>query len=126
MAKLQLTSNEIKNLLKKAKKAEQELNTIFRTQDSIANKIEQLKNQINRMEEKNKTIVLEKKALKEFSKKDKPLAVVTVAKAITQDTIIEGQHSSIVLREDVSRCKIQELALTEEGLQFYEMNISEL
>jgi len=126
LSKLQLTSNKIRKLLVTAKETEQELNTIFKTQDRIVNKIEQLKNHINRMKEKNKTLVLEKKALKEFSKKDKPLAVVTVAKTITQDTIIKGPHASIVLREDVSRCKIQELDLTEEGLQFHEMNISDL
>jgi len=125
-AKVQLTSNNIKKLLVTAKETELELNTIFKTQDRIVNKIEQLKNQINRMKEKNKTLMLEKKALKEFSKKDKPLAVVTVAKTITQNTIIKGPHASIVLGDDISRCRIQELDLTEEGLQFHEMNISDL
>jgi len=126
MAKFHQASNEIKKLTKSAKEAEQELNTIFETQDHIANKIQRLKEQIKILEEKNKALVIEKKALKEFSKKDKPVPVVTVAKTITQDSIIKGPHSFIVLKEDTSRCKIQELGSQEESIQFYEMNISDL
>jgi len=119
-------TKEIKKIVDKAKIAEQELNTIFGTQDNIAKKIEQLKDQNSILEEKNKNYVIEKKALKDFSKKASPQPVVTVAKTITQDTIIKGPHSSIIIKEDTSRCKIQELASGEEGVRFYEMNISDL
>ena len=106
--------------------AEKELNAIFKTQDDIANETEGLKNQINLLEEKNKTYVIEKKALKEISIKDKPQPVITVAKTITQDSIIKGPHTSIILKEDSSRCKIQELTAQGEDRQFYEINISDL
>lgn len=124
--KLKQVLNEIRKLIEQAKVAEQELNTIFETQDRIANEIEQIKNKINQLEEKNKTHVIEKKALKEFSKKEAPLAIVTVAKTITQDSSIKGPHSSIILKEDKSRCRIHELASQENGLQFYEMIFSDL
>ena len=123
--KLKQVLNEIRKLIEQAKTAEQELNTIFETQDRIANEIEQIKNKINRLEEKNKKQVIEKKALKEFSDKTAPQAVVTVAKSIIQDSSIKGPHSSITLKEDRARCKILELALQENGLQFYEMIISD-
>ncbi|MCD4721106.1 MAG: FapA family protein [Desulfobacula sp.] len=119
-------TKKIKKLNEKAKIAEKELNTIFETQDKIADQIEQIKNQIAVMEGKNKNLVIEKKALKEFSKKDRPQAVVTVAKTITQDSIIRAPHSSIILKEDASRCKIQETGSDEEGIPLYEMNILDL
>lgn len=125
-AKIQQASNGIKKLFKKAKEAEQELNAIFKTQDSIANKTIQLKDQIKRIEENNKALVLEKKALKEFSKKDPPSAIVTVANTITQNSIIKGPHASLILREDTSRCRIQEIVIDEEGLRLHEMKISDL
>ncbi|MCD4677299.1 MAG: FapA family protein, partial [Desulfobacula sp.] len=126
LVKVQQISNEIKKLIAAAKDAEKQLNTIFETQDKIANETAQFKDQIKVLEDQTKNHVIEKKALKEFSKKDKPLPVVTVAKTITQDSIIKGPHSSIILKEDASRCKIQELASQGESLQFYEMNISDL
>jgi len=119
-------TKEIKNLNQKAKIAEQELNTIFQTQDKIAKQIEQIKNQITIWEGKNKNLVIEKKALEAFSKKDRPMPIVTVAQTITQDSIIRAPHSSIILKEDASRCKIQEIASDEEGGKFYEMNILDL
>jgi len=119
-------SPEIKKLLEKAKIAEKKLNTIFETQDNIAKQIEKLKDQIILLEEKNKSHVIEKKALKDFSEKDKPLPVVTVSKTITQSSTIKGPCSSIVLKEDMSRCKIQELASEQESSHSYEMNISDL
>ena len=89
---------EMKKRNEKTKNAEQELNTIFQTQNKIAKQIEQIKNQITVWEVKNKNLVIEKKTLKEFSKKDSPLPVVTVAKTITQDSIIRAPHSYIMLK----------------------------
>ncbi|MBU1344775.1 MAG: DUF342 domain-containing protein, partial [Proteobacteria bacterium] len=124
--KLQQISKDIQKLIDRAKDAEKELNTIFETQDSIANEIERLKNQINLSEETNKKLVLERKALKDFSKKNTPIAIVSIAKTITQDSIVRGPHASIILKEDTSRCKIQELASQDEGIKFHEMTISDI
>jgi len=124
--KLQQASSEIKKLNTDAETAEKELNNIFKTQDNIAHKTERLKDQINLLEEKNKKYVNEKKALKEFSIKDKPLPVISVAKTITQDSVIKGPHTSLILKEDTSRCKIQELSVQEEGRQFHDMSISDI
>jgi uncharacterized protein len=115
----------IKNLQTNAKKAEQELNKIFERQDDIEKKIGGIKDQIKLVEENNKTLILEKKALMNFAKKEKPLPVVTIAKTIAQDTMIKGPRSSLILKEDASRCKIQELAVDQDGISFYEMTISD-
>lgn len=126
MAKLQQISNEIKKLNKAARYSEQKLNTIFETQDNIAKKIERIKSQIKLIEGKNKEFVIEKKALKEYSKKNRPRALVTIAKTIIQESTIKGPHSSTIIKEDMSRCKIQELSSAEDGIRFYEMNIADL
>lgn len=124
--KLQEASQNIKKLLERAKAAEKALNTIFDTQDKLANQIEKLKKDIAHIEEANKVLIERKKGLTEFSKKEKPEAVVTVAKSIMADTIIKGPHTSLILKENRSRCKIQETALIEDSLTFHEMIISDL
>ncbi|MCP4671148.1 MAG: DUF342 domain-containing protein, partial [Desulfobacula sp.] len=101
------SSMEILKLEKQAKLAELELNKIFEAQDKIAQDIDHLKEQVNLLEEKNKTFMLEKKALQEFSKKERPKPIVTIAQSIAQDTIIKGPYSSMILKNDASRCKIQ-------------------
>jgi len=116
---------EIKKLEKQAKNAELELNKIFEAQDKIANDIDRLKKEVSIAEEKNKTFIREKKALKEFAKKDKPKPVITIAKTISQDTMIKGPNSSLILKEDASRCTIQELAKGDDSVQFHEMTISD-
>ncbi len=124
--KLQEAANSIRKLADLAKAAEKALNGIFDTRDKLANQIEMLKAKINRAEEKNKTLVLGKQALTNFSKKDEPAAVLTVAKTIMVDTLIKGPHTSLVLKEDRSRCRIQELAINENGMNYHEMIISDL
>ncbi|MCF6246807.1 MAG: FapA family protein [Desulfobacula sp.] len=126
MIKLTQASNEIKNLVEKAKTAENELNVIFENQDNIARRIEQIKNQLALLEEKNKAFVLEKRALKEFAKKHSPVPFISAVKTIAQGTVIKGPHSSIIIREDKSGCKIQELESQQEGIQFFEMVFSDL
>lgn len=37
-----------------------------------------------------------------------------------------GPNSSIILKEEISRCKIQEFGSDEEGIPLYGMNISNL
>ncbi len=125
-AQIQLVSDEIKTIRHTAQTAEKELSTIFENQDKIAADIQMFKNQLKTLEGKNKTLVREKKALKIFEQKQNPLPVVTVSKTIVQNTIIKGPHSSIILFEDRSKCKIQELGSNESGMDLFEMTFSEL
>ncbi len=125
-AQLPLVKAEIKNINETAKNAEKELNDIFETQDRIANDIQTLQNQLLALEKENKTQVQAKKALKTFEEKEKPEPVISVAKTIIQGNIIKGPHSTMVLSEDKSRCKIQELRSQETGLNLFEMTISDL
>ncbi|SDU61252.1 flagellar assembly protein A [Desulfobacula phenolica] len=118
------TSTKIEKLIEAVKNSEQELNTAFKIQDKIADKIEQIKTQLTEMEEKNKQLVIKKTALKEFSKKDITRALVTIAKTITQNSAIMGPNSSIIIKEDISRCKIQEIVSSANDGKLHEMNIS--
>ena len=118
-------SMEIKKLQNQAQKAEEELNIIFEAQDKIANDIKRLKEQVNLAQEKTKAFVLEKKALSNFANKEKPIPTVNIAQTIVQDTMIKGPNSSLILKDDTSRCKIQELAVDYDGVNSYEMTISD-
>ena len=124
--KLQEATNSIQKLVDLAKAAEKALNLIFDTQDKLAGRIEQLKVNINRAEEKNKALVLSKQALADFSKKNEPAAVLTVAKTIMADTLVKGPQTSLVLKEDRSRCRIQEISVNEDNMNYHEMMISDL
>jgi uncharacterized protein len=126
VAGLQKASIQLKKLSKIAETAEQELNKIFETQDLYANQIYQLKEQTTHIENQNKRDVLEKKGLKEFADKTSPLPRILINKKITQDNAIFGPNTSITIREDLSRCQIQEKAMMEEGQYFYEMDITDL
>ena len=125
-AQSQLILKEIDTLRQAAKDAEKELNAIFEIQDNIAGDIEKLKTQLALFEEKNKALVLEKRALAAFARKEKPLARVSVSKTITQGTLITGPCSTLKLKEDRSRCKIQEIKQAGDLIELYEMSISDL
>jgi hypothetical protein len=124
--KLQAATDEIQRLLDRAKAAEKALNGIFDSQDKLANQIEQLKAKLNQIEHKNKALVLEKQALTDFSKKDEPVPALTVAKTIMVDTLVKGPQTALILKEDRSKCKIQEVAVNENGMNYHEMMISDL
>ncbi len=126
LTKLHEASNTIKKLKEKALNAEKELNTIFKTQDKIAKDIEELKEQVQRYEKKNKAFVIQKKALKEYSMKEPAKASVSIAKTITQGSSIKGPGSSMFLSENKSRCKILEIISEEEGTMISEMQITDL
>lgn len=123
---LSQSSQQLKALQQKAAAAEKELDDIFKTQDNIANEIERLKGQIEKFELENKKWVNQKKALKEFSDKDKARPQLTVSKTITQDTVIRGPSSSKILKDDQSRCKIMELAIDQDGIMVHEIQITDL
>ncbi len=125
LKKLQETADLIRKLLDRAKLAEKALNAIFETQDKLAAQIEKLKTDMARIEGKAKALTLEKQALADFSNKDIPEAVLKVGKTITVDTIVKGPHSSIVLKEDRARCKIHEITVNENNMNYHEMIISD-
>lgn len=118
-------SSRIRALENKAKQAEQELNHIFEKQDQIASEIEAVKDRIRLSEEKNKKLVQKKRALKEFSAKEHPRVVLTVARKICQDESIKSPNASLFIKEDASRCKIMELATELNGMMTYELVITD-
>lgn len=125
-AGLQKASIQLKKLSKTAETVEQELNKIFETQDLYAKQINQLKEQMSHIENQNKRDVLEKKGLKEFADKTPPLPRILINGKIIGDTTIYGPNASLTIREDLSRCRIQETAMAEDGQYFFEMNITDL
>jgi len=109
-----------------AKSAEQELNEIFDIQNRFAKQISDFKALVEHLEKTNKNLVLKKKGLKAFSEKTKTIPKVTVTKSIAQDTVIAGPNVRHTMKEDRKRCQIMETGVSEEGLRFFEMEITDL
>lgn len=126
IAAAQKVNDKIKKKNKQAQHAEEDLNKIFDLQDQIAIESKTVKDQIEVFEEKNKKLVLEKRALKKYAEKEKPVPVLTVSKDIVVGTIIKGPHSSIILSGDNSRCRIQEIMSQENGIRLYDMKTDDL
>lgn len=124
--KLKKAADQIKALTAKAKQAEDDLNAVFETQDDIAGRINALKEQISMLEELNKKLVLEKNAIKKFSQKTEPVPSVSISRTITQDTSVKGMHSSIIVREDRSKCRISEIKTGADGMNYYELVFTDL
>ena len=77
--------------------------------------------------EKIKSLEEEKETLKQFLQTNSPLPIMTVAKTIIQDSVVQGPHASVIIKEDISRCRIHETALEEDDeIIGYEMKISDL
>ena len=123
--RVQQITDEIKAIRQTAAQAEKELNAVFEIQDTIAGNIQAHKTQLAFLEENNKALVQEKKALLVFSQKESPLPLVSVAKTIVQDTVVIGPHSKLILREDRSRCRIQETRLPDNTSNLFEMAVSD-
>lgn len=109
-----------------AEHAEQELNSIFNTQDRYAREIERLKIKVDMAEETNKTLVLKKKGLRAFAEKKQPDPTITATGKVNPDTSVMGPNAALTLREARSRCKISERIINEDGLQLFEMEVSDL
>lgn len=122
--KVKKIENTISDYEKKAEKAENQINALFERQDLIAEKISERKKRISKFRTDIAELEKEKEGLNEYSKKDSPVSRVTVNKRAAAGTRIEGPNSSLILKDDVSRCKIEELGKMEDGvLKFYEMEI---
>ncbi|WDP92591.1 MAG: DUF342 domain-containing protein [Desulfobacter sp.] len=117
---------DVKKLSASLKRTDEELTAIFNIQDSHARQIEKYKATMDEIETDNKTLVLKKKGLRDYSKKMESHPAVTVNKSITQETVIMGPNITLTLTEDRKRCRIQEQQIEEDGLHHYRMEISEL
>lgn len=110
MAALQKVSEAIKGIQRKARKAEEDLNNGFDRQDKITLEISQKKGKIKTLEELNKSLLDEKKRLREFSRRKTAHPEVTVAKKIESGTRIFAANSSLILHNASSRCRIREFS----------------
>lgn len=125
---LKKMSNTVSDLRKRVTKAEQDINRAFARQDAIEKEIKEKKDQIKAIEEINKHLVIEKRGLIEFSSKHAAQPIVKATKKIMPGTVIEGPHSKLKVKDELSRCKIQEISRGEEGSGnfYYEMEIMNL
>ncbi|MCG8640714.1 MAG: FapA family protein [Desulfobacterales bacterium] len=117
------TTAAIKSLKKKVDRANNTENQIVKRLDTIGAEMELLKNKIHQSEEKNVSYMTEIKRLKECKKKRKSNPVVVVGKTIVQGTKIASPNSSLVLKEDQSRCTIREVKNEQDNVSFYQLQV---
>uniref|UniRef100_UPI004055AC49 FapA family protein n=1 Tax=Candidatus Electrothrix sp. TaxID=2170559 RepID=UPI004055AC49 len=108
-------SKAIKELEKKAKRAEADINAGFARQDAIAGEITKYRKQIAEYAKITEELSREKDTLLAFSNKEEPLPKVTVARKIESRTQIFGAASAIILKRSYTKCHIQEILRNKEG-----------
>ena len=118
--------SDIRALSKELNHMDNELNNIFEIQDTYAKTIENHKAAIEKIENRNKAIVLKKKGIREFARKTQAVPTIKVQRSITQETMIVGPNSTLTLKQDRGRCRIHEKAIEEDGRHSFIMEISEL
>jgi len=123
----QALKNEITKLEKKAVDAEKMVENALDRQDEIVEEIKIKEKEIENIEAKNIVFVNEAKGLKEYSEKSNALARVIVNGKITSGTKIEAQNSSMTVRNDATRCRIEETNAGEDGnAEYPELFLSNL
>jgi len=123
---VQKANKTIIELKNQSARAGIKLNRLFELQDSLGIKIDALTEKVRILEEKNIDFMIEKKNLQELREKNTPDPKVSVSQTIIQGTKITGPHSSLILSQDQSKCKIEETKKEEDMMQYYEMSIIDL
>ncbi|MFH1154117.1 MAG: FapA family protein [Pseudomonadota bacterium] len=126
---LKVLIRTVKALNEKALEAQKELDQAFARQDRIAYEIDEEKQVIEDIEEDNKVLVVKKKALHELAQRNPPRPLITVGKKIMAGTVVEAIHSMIKIKEDTSRCRIQEVQRggeEEGGSVYFELQVNPL
>lgn len=123
-AEIQIIKQEIEKLEEDVIKAEKEVEHALDNQDKIVDYIKIKESMIEKLEEKNIGFINKKKALSEYSEKNEISAKLIVNGKLISGTRIEGQSSSLTIRDDTSRCKIVEIGIGSEGVvEYYEMQL---
>ncbi len=124
---VQALKKGVQELEGKAVDAEKMVENALDQQDIIADQIKIKEKEIEKREEVNIGFVNEIKALRECSEKNDILARVIVNGKVTAGTRVEGQNSSLTVRDDSVRCKIEEIGMGSEGaVSYYDMLLTNL
>ncbi len=126
MAGIAKAKAAVNKLSRTADEAEKELDRIFTVQDESAKQIDNLKQAVERIELANKKKVLDKKQIGKYSSDTQALARIDIHKTLIQGTLVQGPNASLSPRENLSRCRIEEILVQTEGQQYHEMGISDL
>jgi uncharacterized protein (DUF342 family) len=122
-------SKMVKKLHVAARMAEEGLDRAFHRQDVLVGEIQKRKDQIALVEDENRSLDDERKALVVFSEKAEALPQVIVARRALPETTIEGPNTLLRLKKIVSRSRIAEVRQEGDGaggVLFFEMAVSSL
>ncbi|ACN16818.1 conserved hypothetical protein [Desulforapulum autotrophicum HRM2] len=120
-------SNMVKKLHVAARRAEEGLDRAFHLQDVLVEKIRKKKHQIALIEDQNRSLIDEKKAMTAFLEKAEALPRVIVAQKARPETFIEGPNTQIRLKNIISKSRIVEVRRDgDDGVLFFEMVVSNL
>ncbi len=127
MSAYQKVSKTVEEIQKNATEAEEKINQGFERQDEMEMEISQKKGRIKEFIDENNGFEDEKKRLREFSERDKPLPEIKVAGKAESGTKCFAQNSALTLYNSSSHCRIKEIAKSHDGvggIQFYDMEIT--
>jgi uncharacterized protein (DUF342 family)/DNA-binding response OmpR family regulator len=128
MAAYQKVAKTVKEIRRNAKEAEETINEGFEKQDAIEMEISQKRKRANELLEENKGFEDEKRRLREFSERQKPLPEVKISGKAESGTKFFAENSSLTLYKSTSHCRIKEIAKSHGGaapdVQFYDMEIT--
>ncbi len=122
-------SKMVKKLHAAARMAEEKLDRAFYRQEVLVRKIQESRQQIALVEDQNRSLDHERKAMVAFSEKSEALPQVIVVRKALPETTIEGPNTLLRLKKTISSSRIAEVrreADGEEGVLFFEMAVSNL
>lgn len=111
-AALAEAENKIKALEQKARDAENELGALFDKQDQADEKISAMESELTVLQEEINELTDERQAIVQWSKTQKPIAVVSATGPVYAGTIISGVHAQTRIKETCRHVRIHEVKLT--------------
>lgn len=104
--------NKIKALEQKARDAENELGALFDKQDQADEKIGALELELKMLQEEIDELTDEKQSIVQWSKAQKPIAVVSATGPVYAGTMISGVHAQTRIKETCRHVRIHEVKVT--------------
>jgi hypothetical protein len=122
---VQEADKRINELGQRAKDAEATLAELFEKQEEADRKIAELETQMRPLQDEIEELTDEKQSIEEWSKSQKPVAVVSVRGPIYAGTIVTGIHTQLRLTDTCRHVRIQEVKMTDpDAATEWEMRIS--
>ncbi len=104
---------QLKIVNEKVKTCGEKIDRQFNEQDQLGEKIADGQKRIEKIIEGIETLNNEKRAVMEWSNKDKCIPIVKITGSIVSGTMVSGKHSKMILKEDIRNASIKEVKVSD-------------